>query len=112
MARPPIEVRIEHPHATKQLEAAPRVVQDALRRQGQALAADHQAGTYISLRRVPARTLRQWQNRSGEVKTLFKIDLPRGWRALYTVASDGPLSVVAILEVVSHTDYERLLGYN
>jgi len=111
MVRPPLEVRIEHPHATKQLESAPRVVQDAVRRQARAIARTPLAGAFIPLRKVPERTLRRWRSRVGEVKVLFKLDLPEGWRALYTVASEGPLAVAAILEVVSHTEHDRLLGY-
>ena len=105
------EVRIESPHAEEQFRGAPREVQDALRRQARALSHDPQHGTFVALSRVPKETVRRWQARVGAMQNLWKLDLPQGWRALYTVGSEGPLRVVIVLEVVRHKDYERLLGY-
>ncbi len=43
---------------------------------------------------------------------LFRLELPEGWRALYTVAS-GPTAgnQVRVLWIGSHTRYDRLFGY-
>jgi hypothetical protein len=106
-----VEVRIEHPHASKQMEAAPSVVQDALRRRAKELRRDPNAGTFIVLKQVPHATRRRWEARLGTLVALYKLDLPDGWRALYTTSTDGPLRVLVVFEVVSHREYDRLLGY-
>lgn len=80
------------------------------RASARALAADPQHGTFIALRGVPKETLRRWHARVGAVANLWKLDLPEGWRALYTVGSDGPLRVALVLEVLSQKEYDRLLG--
>ena len=106
-----VEVRIEHPHAAKQLEAAPPVVRDALRRRAKQLRDDPSAGTFIVLKRVPQATRRRWESRLGTLPALYKLDLPDGWHALYTTGSDGPLGLVLVFEVVTHREYDRMLGY-
>jgi hypothetical protein len=111
MPAPPTEVRIESPHAEDQFRGAPSAVQEALRRQARTLAGDPQHGTFIAVGRVPKETLRRWQARVGALPNLWKVDLPDGWRALYTIGSDGPLRVVIVIEVVRHKEYDRLLGY-
>ena len=93
MSAPPAEVRIEAPHAESQFRGAPADVRESLRRQARMLAHDPQHGTFIAIRQVPKETLRRWQARVGAVLNLWKLDLPQGWRALYTVGSDGPLRV-------------------
>ncbi|MFQ5838322.1 MAG: hypothetical protein ACE5HJ_06015 [Thermoplasmata archaeon] len=72
---------------------------------------DPQAGTFLRVARVPKVTTQRWEARIGTVTNLYKLDLPGGWRALYTIGSDGPLRVVLVLEILRHKDYERVLGY-
>jgi hypothetical protein len=105
------QVQIESPHALRQLRSAPRDVADSLRRQTAALAADPFRGTFIALAGVPKRTRAVWQARVGPVPNLYKVDLPQGWRALYFVATNERRRDVFVIEVLSHTDYDRLLGY-
>jgi len=105
------QVQIESPHAMRQLREAPREVQDALRRQAAALEAEPFRGTFIALSRVPRRALAGWQGRIGAIPNLYKLDLPQGWRALYFVASDEKRRNIFVIEVFSHTEYDRLLGY-
>lgn len=112
MRAPPAEVRIEAPHAEGQFRGAPREVQDALRRRARRLAQDPQHGTFIAIGRVPKDTVRRWQARVGTVPNLYKLDLPQGWRALYTVGSGGSLRVVLVLEILRHKEYDQLLGYS
>ena len=45
------------------------------------------------------------------MERLYKLDLPRGWRALYVVQTEGANRVALVIELLSHGDYERLLGY-
>lgn len=111
MADRQADVRVQAPHAAKQFEKAPDEVQKILRERAGRLAEDPQAGTYISTSQVPDKTLKRWARRVGPVENLWKVDLPNAWRALYTIGSDGPHRVVLVLEIMTHTDYDRLLGY-
>jgi hypothetical protein len=106
-----VEVRIEHPHAAKQLEAAPPVVREALRRRAVVLRNDPQAGTFVALKQVPHPQRHRWEARVGPLAALYKLDLPEGWRVLYTTAIEGSRRMVLIFEVVPHKEYDRLLGY-
>lgn len=46
------------------------------------------------------------------ISNLWKYDLPRGWRLLYTVTSDNEVELIsAILEWFDHKNYERKFGY-
>ena len=104
------EVRLEA-HAAKQFDRAPKDVAADLRRKAKRLADDPQAGTYVAFHPRFKRSLAKWMARVGTVDNLWKLDLARGWRALYTVGSDGPLRVVLVVEVVDHQEYDRLLAY-
>lgn len=43
---------------------------------------------------------------------LFRLELPQGWRALYTVLTDRPDKfLVRILWIGDHGQYDRLFGY-
>lgn len=105
------QVQIESPHALRQLREAPREVQDSLRRQAAALESEPFRGPFIALSGVPKRARAIWQARIGAIPNLYKLDLPQGWRALYFVASDEKRRDVFVIEVLSHGDYDRLLGY-
>jgi len=107
----PTDVRLDGP-AQKQFEDAPTSVQAALRVRAADLAQDPQAGEYVPILKVPSKlTVKKWTARVGRLTNLYKVELPSGWRALYTVGSRGPERVVLILEVVDHKKYERLMGY-
>ncbi len=46
------------------------------------------------------------------INNLWKYDLPRGWRLIYTVTADNEVELIsAILEWFDHKDYERKFGY-
>ncbi|MBS3134079.1 type II toxin-antitoxin system RelE/ParE family toxin [Candidatus Woesearchaeota archaeon] len=46
------------------------------------------------------------------IKNLWKYDLPKGWRLLYTVTGENEVELIsAILEWFNHKDYERRFGY-
>ena len=46
------------------------------------------------------------------ISNLWKYDLPRGWRLLYTVTSDNEVELIsAILEWFDHKDYEKRFKY-
>lgn len=105
------DVRLEGP-AQKQFDKAPPHIQQGLRKLAPELAKDPQLGAFIPLTDVYNKaTRRKWEARVGRVRNLHKVELPDGWRALYTVGSRGAERVVMILEVVDHKKYERLMGY-
>lgn len=46
------------------------------------------------------------------INNLWKYDLPKGWRLLYTVTSDNEVELIsAILEWFDHKDYEKRFKY-
>ncbi len=47
-----------------------------------------------------------------DVKNLWKYDLPKGWRLLYTITVENEVELIsAILQWFKHKDYERKLKY-
>ena len=107
----PIDVLLEA-SVQRQFDKAPKHVRDALRTLAPKLASDPQWGEYVSPKQVPnKRTLQKWERRVGPMANLYKLELPRAWRALYTTKSRGSERVVMVLEVVDHKEYDRLMGY-
>ena len=48
-----------------------------------------------------------------DLPNLFRLELPQGWRALYTVASrPGFGSQIRVVWIGDHTRYNRLFGYH
>jgi len=45
------------------------------------------------------------------VKNLWKYDLPKGWRLIYSIVNDEIVVVSLILEWFDHKDYERRFKY-
>ncbi len=45
------------------------------------------------------------------VKNLWKYDLPKGWRLIYSIVKDEILVVSLILEWFDHKNYERRFKY-
>ena len=46
------------------------------------------------------------------VKNLWKYDLPKGWRLIYTVTPDNEVDLIsAILEWFDHKEYEKRFKY-
>jgi Txe/YoeB family toxin of Txe-Axe toxin-antitoxin module len=45
------------------------------------------------------------------IDNLWKYDLPKGWRLLYSVSRDGIIVLSIILEWMDHKNYERRFGY-
>lgn len=64
-------------------------------------------GIHVPKRLIPEDYIRRW-----EIKNLWKYDLPRGWRLMYTVTSDNEVELIsAILEWCDHKEYERRFKY-
>lgn len=46
-----------------------------------------------------------------EVKNLWKYDLPKGWRLIYSIVNDEIVVVSLILEWFDHKEYEQKFNY-
>lgn len=46
-----------------------------------------------------------------DVKNLWKYDLPKGWRLIYSVANDEVVVISLIIEWFDHKMYERKFKY-
>lgn len=63
---------------------------------------DHSSGIYIPKRLIPNR----WK-----VENLCKMNLPNGWRLLFTKVSDEKSITAYILDFMNHKQYCRLFKY-
>jgi hypothetical protein len=61
------------------------------------------SGIQIPKRLIPSKYL--------EYKNLWKYNLPKGWRMLYSVVSDEEIVLSVIIDWFDHKNYERTLGY-
>jgi hypothetical protein len=65
------------------------------------------SGIQIRKRLIP----REYRTRYA-IMNLWKYDLPRGWRLLYTVTAENEVEIIsAILDWFDHKDYERKMRY-
>jgi len=70
------------------------------------IARDAFSGIQVPKRLIPRKYIAEYG-----IENLWKYDLPRGWRLLYSVARDEIIVVAVILEWLPHKDYERRFGY-
>ncbi len=65
------------------------------------------AGIHVPKRLIPREYVRKWG-----IKNLWKYDMPKGWRLLYTITADDEVELIsAILEWFGHKEYERRFRY-
>jgi len=64
------------------------------------------AGDRIRRQQIP----REYHRRYGPLENLWKYNLSKSWRLVYTIARDGNL-IVVVLEWFSHDEYERRFNY-
>ena len=61
---------------------------------------------------VPKRLIPQEYIRKYKINNLWKYDLPKGWRLLYTITADNEVELIsAILEWFNHKEYEKRMKY-
>jgi Txe/YoeB family toxin of Txe-Axe toxin-antitoxin module len=64
-------------------------------------------GIHIPKRLIPKEYIQKWG-----IKNLWKYDLPKGWRLMYTITADNEVDLIsAILEWCDHKEYERRFRY-
>lgn len=72
------------------------------------LAADVALGDQLQRARIPKSLKRTYA-----CDNLWRLELPGAWRVLYTIQSRPNENVtVSILRILSHKEYDRLLGYS
>jgi len=67
---------------------------------------DREAGKRIPKRLIPHEYVAKYG-----VTNLWKLDLDRYWRMIYTIVGDEVRLVSVILEVLNHKKYDRKFGY-
>ena len=60
---------------------------------------------------IPKRIIPKEYEKKFGVKNLWKYDLPRGWRLVYSILDGAPIVVSLVLEWFSHKEYERRFKY-
>ena len=61
---------------------------------------------------VPKRLIPKEYIQKYGINNLWKYDLPKGWRLLYTITADNEVELIsAILEWFDHKNYEKRLKY-
>jgi len=82
-------------------------IKKAMRRAIQDLKENAFTGIQIPKRLFP----KEYVHKYG-INNLWKYDLPRGWRLMYTVTTDNEVDLIsAILEWFDHKTYERRFRY-
>ena len=63
-------------------------------------------GIQIPKRLIPGIYIKKF-----DTNNLWKYDLPKGWRLLYTIGKDGAEIISILLEWLDHKEYERRFNY-
>jgi Txe/YoeB family toxin of Txe-Axe toxin-antitoxin module len=72
----------------------------------QILKKNPEAGIKIPRRLIPKTYIQKYS-----IDNLWKCNLSRGWRLLYTIAQDEIRIISILLEWLDHKNYERRFGY-
>lgn len=60
---------------------------------------------------IPKRLIPKEYSLKHEIKNLWKYDLPKGWRLIYSIVNDEIVVVSLVLEWFDHKEYERRFKY-
>ncbi|MBL7100659.1 MAG: type II toxin-antitoxin system YoeB family toxin [Nanoarchaeota archaeon] len=60
---------------------------------------------------IPKKLIPKVYIKKYSIDNLWKYDLPRGWRLIYSVAGNKILIVSIIIEWITHKEYERRFKY-
>ena len=60
---------------------------------------------------LPKRLMPKIYSQKYNVKNLWKYDLPKCWRLIYSIARDEVIVISLILEWFDHKEYERRFNY-
>ena len=79
---------------------------NAIQQKLEILKADPEHGTHIPNDRVPKEYILKY-----EVNNLWKVNLPKAWRMIYTLRGNSYEITVFIIDILSHKEYEKKFGY-
>jgi len=65
------------------------------------------AGIQIPKKQIPKDYMKKYR-----IRNLWKYNLSKGWRLLYSVESDGIKIISIILEWMNHKNYEKRMKYS
>lgn len=71
---------------------------------------DLEANAFCGIQ-IPKRLIPKEYFKKYDVDNLWKYNLPRGWRLIYSITRADTLVVTLILEWLNHTEYERTFNY-
>ena len=60
---------------------------------------------------IPKKLIPKTYSRNHKAKNLWKYDLPKGWRLIYSIIDDESVIVSVVLEWFDHKNYEKRFGY-
>lgn len=64
-------------------------------------------GIHVSKKLIPKEYIKEYK-----INNLWKLNMSKGWRLLYTIAPDGEVEIIsAILDWLKHKDYEKKMKY-
>jgi Txe/YoeB family toxin of Txe-Axe toxin-antitoxin module len=79
----------------------------AIKRTADKLKENAFSGIQVPKKLIPKEYIRKYK-----INNLWKCDLPKGWRLMYTVTSENEVELIsAILEWLNHKGYERKFRY-
>jgi len=64
-------------------------------------------GTQVKKERIPREYFRRYN-----IENLWRYELSDDWRMVYTVAGDGEILTVQVIEWFDHKEYDKRFGYN
>ncbi|MFT4344168.1 MAG: hypothetical protein ACMXYE_05495 [Candidatus Woesearchaeota archaeon] len=60
---------------------------------------------------IPKKRIPKEYSLKYDIKNLWKYDLPKGWRLIYSIINDEIIVVSLVLEWFDHKEYERRFKY-
>lgn len=60
---------------------------------------------------IPKKIIPKEYTSKYDIKNLWKYDLPKGWRLIYSVVNDEIVVVSLVLEWMNHKEYEKRFKY-
>lgn len=60
---------------------------------------------------LPKRLIPKTYSQNYKITNLWKYDLPKGWRLIYSIVRDEVIVINLVLEWFDHKEYERRFNY-
>ena len=94
-------------HSLKNLKFEDKLLYGRLTKAFEKLEMDAFSGVQVHKRQIP----KDYEAKFGNVDNLWKYNLPKGWRLLYTIKKQGDMVITVILEWLPHGGYEKRFNY-